>query len=148
MRLDTLRNANRERNEKHFPTCADWTASDWSNALAGEVGELCNLVKKFRRGDTVDGKDIANELADVVIYADLVAQFFKIGLSESIVSKFNAVSDRVNSDIKLKSFDEYEIGKIDAENELQFYKDYMKMNPELKENFQEWKKDVELQLSN
>ena len=28
----------------------DWKLSQWSNAVAGEVGELCNIVKKVERG--------------------------------------------------------------------------------------------------
>ena len=29
----------------------DWRLSQWSNALAGEVGESCNIIKKIERGD-------------------------------------------------------------------------------------------------
>ncbi len=46
-------------------------------------------------------QDIADELADTIIYADLLAMRLGIDLSEAIRSKFNVVSDRMKSDIKL-----------------------------------------------
>jgi len=41
-----------------------------SNALAGEVGELCNIVKKiWRDGETPERmQDLDEELVDIVIY--------------------------------------------------------------------------------
>lgn len=39
-------------------------------ALAGEVGELCNLVKKEWRGDPkgLDGKALLDEASDIFVY--------------------------------------------------------------------------------
>jgi len=82
--------------------------------MAGELGEACNQIKKLRR--LTDGKQLANiptsakaivnkiakELADTVIYADLLAARLGIDLGISVRDKFNEVSDRVGSDIKLK----------------------------------------------
>jgi hypothetical protein len=68
--------------------------TDWACALAGETGEACNLIKKLRRGDAIDTEDIGKELADVVIYADLLAARLGIDLGEAVVQKFNEVSDR------------------------------------------------------
>ncbi len=42
---------------------------------------------------------IANEMADIVTYLDLLAIQFDIDLSEAITSKFNEVSNRVKSSI-------------------------------------------------
>lgn len=84
-----------------------WISVDWSNAVAGEAGELCNKVKKLRRLETaVDqhGVDessssalleqIAEEIADVVLYCDLTADFFGLSLEEIVKAKFNKVSDK------------------------------------------------------
>lgn len=53
----------------------DWNLDDWIVAVGGEVGEMCNLIKKLRRQDrpTSDLHPlIADEIADSVIYLDLL----------------------------------------------------------------------------
>lgn len=67
----------------------DWSPTDWATSLAGEVGEACNFIKKMRRGDPVPVEDVAKELADVVIYADLLAARLGIDLGAAVVAKFN-----------------------------------------------------------
>jgi NTP pyrophosphatase (non-canonical NTP hydrolase) len=83
-----------------------WSPAEWTNALAGEVGEACNLTKKLLRIDlrlqgTVKPEDrdratlvakIGRELADVVIYADLAAQRLGLDLSTLIRETFDAKS--------------------------------------------------------
>lgn len=70
----------------------------FSNALAGEAGEVCNVVKKMIReehkltGSRAVVSDLAFELADVIIYADLLAAKCGIDLEEAVASKFNRVS--------------------------------------------------------
>jgi NTP pyrophosphatase (non-canonical NTP hydrolase) len=66
--------------------------------LAGEVGEACNVLKKLereRRGivgsrDTVE--HLAEELADVLICADLIAMDMGIDLAAAVSEKFNKTS--------------------------------------------------------
>lgn len=75
----TLRNANRARQDEWDPegilNNLDWRV----NELFGEVGELCNVVKKLERerlglpGSLASLADLAAEIADVVICVDLVA---------------------------------------------------------------------------
>jgi NTP pyrophosphatase (non-canonical NTP hydrolase) len=88
-----------------FPTDDTWNGADWSNAMCGEAGEAANVVKKLRRHETghhgaLDGDEaelrnaLADELADVVIYADLLAEKYDISLADAIVRKFNVVSER------------------------------------------------------
>lgn len=91
----------------------DWSPAEWTNALAGEAGELCNVTKKILRHDkriqqlAVDeGREYssgtraellqkaANEIADVYTYLDLVAQRLDLDLQSCVVRKFNAVSER------------------------------------------------------
>lgn len=63
--------------------------------LAGEVGELCNLIKKRERvlrgygGGMIDIPAITNELADVIICADLLASELGIDLEIAVREKFN-----------------------------------------------------------
>lgn len=74
-----LRSANEARQklwEQDNPAVFDFS---WrTNELAGEVGELCNVLKKLHRervgipGSRATMDDLADELADVVICIDLV----------------------------------------------------------------------------
>lgn len=95
-----LRITNVQRCEAVFHKLNDWVPRDWALAMIGEAGEACNEVKKLKRGDG-DIDRIAMELADVVIYADLLAARLGINLGESVVKKFNLVSDKKGTDIKL-----------------------------------------------
>jgi len=102
--FDQLRQANVARCEEVFHPVDDWSVADWAVALAGETGEACNVVKKLKRhaDGTNTAKDpptaeacielIGEELADVVIYADLLAARLKIDLGEAVRCKFNKVS--------------------------------------------------------
>jgi len=104
MDFQVLNKANKERMAAvpMYKVCREeWTLSDWSNALAGETGELCNWIKKIRRGDKVDVAEAGKELADIVIYADLLAEELGLNLADCIRSKFNEVSERVHSSVKI-----------------------------------------------
>lgn len=84
-----------------FHNHADWTLGDWGNALAGETGEGCNLIKKLRRGDKIDKLEIVKELADIITYADLIATQLGYSLEDVLIAKFNEVSDRWKYPIKI-----------------------------------------------
>lgn len=101
-----LRFANVARCEKAFHPLASWSPSDWAMATAGELGELCNLLKKARRGEAVDPLALADEAADVVIYLDLLCARIGIDLGAAVRRKFNIVSDRRKCDIKLPEVSE------------------------------------------
>jgi NTP pyrophosphatase (non-canonical NTP hydrolase) len=98
-----LRKINEQRcNESFFPLDSKdgpW----WGNAMAGECGEACNVVKKIDRDGMTDERvaALAKELADVVTYADLLAARFGIDLGLAVAAKFNEVSERVGSDLRL-----------------------------------------------
>lgn len=91
----------------HQGDITNWSVNDWLAAMGGEAGEALNAGKKHRRilsGFQQHGnvpaslaqaeEKIMEELADVVIYADLVASRLGRDLFDAIVKKFNAVSDR------------------------------------------------------
>lgn len=62
-------------------------------ALAGEVGELCNLIKKAWRGDITEEKsakwkaDVREELADIRIYLELLALAEGVDLDAAVTDK-------------------------------------------------------------
>lgn len=81
----------------------DWSEMEWGCAAAGEMGELCNALKKRARSrkhneitgkTTLSNQDVADEAADVVIYLDLLLAQIGQDLGEAVRRKFNAVSDR------------------------------------------------------
>jgi NTP pyrophosphatase (non-canonical NTP hydrolase) len=77
------------------------------NELAGETGEACNVIKKLERarhgwrGSLASYEDLADELADVVICADLVAWQAGVDLGAAVVRKFNATSKKQGHSVTL-----------------------------------------------
>lgn len=71
-----------------------------SNELAGETGEACNAVKKLERarlgvaGGSHDLTNLGEELGDVVICADRLAQAAGLILSDCVRAKFNKTSEK------------------------------------------------------
>lgn len=115
LNFDELRDANAVRVRDVFHPLDSWTLTDWACAAAGEMGEACNIVKKIHRGDfgPIDKIDddhelpadakvyLEEELADVVIYLDLLAARARIDLGEAVRAKFNLVSMKRGSDVRL-----------------------------------------------
>jgi NTP pyrophosphatase (non-canonical NTP hydrolase) len=99
--LHELRRANVSRCEKHFHKLNSWSSTDWACALAGEVGELCNFIKKMKRGEDIPIKKLAKECGDILCYLDLLSASLNIDLAEATIDKFNEVSKRKKSDIRL-----------------------------------------------
>ena len=88
------------------PRGHDWSIAEWTNAMAGEAGEACNVAKKLIRGDYGDDTELGigelmDEIADVVIYADLVCQRMGRRLETAVFNKFNEVSERIKCDVRL-----------------------------------------------
>lgn len=94
-----LRRQNLRRCEESFHQLNHWNVLEWAGAMCGEAGEAANAAKKLRRGDgDGDRKDVLKELADVVIYADLLAARLGADLGEEVREKFNEVSARCGSE--------------------------------------------------
>lgn len=108
MTLYELRLANTSRVIK-WHADKTWTVTDWSNAAAGELGEMCNAIKKLRRIEdempniNERGRDITTreqaldkigrEAADTVIYLDLLMAYLGLSLEEFIKLVFNKKSE-------------------------------------------------------
>lgn len=101
----TLREANTTRKARWHAGADVWSLADWSNAMCGEAGETANVVKKIRRHETGLGTshntpeldalraDLADEMADVVAYLDILASEADIDLGAAVQSKFNRISE-------------------------------------------------------
>lgn len=113
LNFSDLRTANVARCEDAFNAICDWSPTDWACAMAGECGEACNEIKKLRRLDGADSDSdtpqkreeirvkVGAELADIIIYADLLAKRLDLDLGQCVVDKFNEVSERRGSSVRL-----------------------------------------------
>ena len=111
MNLHDLREANNQRQ-------AEWPGSDKADIafrtieIAGEVGELCEAVKKYLRaergiagtGGTLE--QIAEEMADAIISIDVMAMQLGIDLCVSVPKKFNKPSKKYGLSIELPPFND------------------------------------------
>jgi NTP pyrophosphatase (non-canonical NTP hydrolase) len=106
--FDALRALNVPRVAAFGQTLASWSPMEWACAAAGEMGELCNALKKRSRkedpkrpGHDITGKpipsvrDVADEIADVIIYLDLLAAREGIDVGDAVARKWNEVSAKM-----------------------------------------------------
>lgn len=104
-RLPTFKNGKGEPAHSE-PDGSDWALSTWSNAVLGELGEAANLIKKVERGDISLEEArpaLAKEFADVLTYLDILAFRAGVLLGDATVAKFNEVSVRVGSPVRLSA---------------------------------------------
>lgn len=100
--LNYFRSVNIMRAVELFKTWKNVPVTYWTTALAGEVGELCNMIKKLERvrlggidaGSTYTAADITpemirEEIGGIFIYLDLLAALFDVDLGEAAVKTFN-----------------------------------------------------------
>lgn len=108
--FEDLRQANIDRQE-HWGGSDNWTLADWSNAVAGEVGEACNVVKKIRRVElgTIGNKEsveqyrgkLESEIGDALIYLDILARKAGSSLDACVLKAFNGKSEELNMPVRL-----------------------------------------------
>lgn len=78
-----------------------------SLAIAGESGELANIIKKHFRGDFDDvlseslKSKMVNEAADIITYCDLFISHMKRDTERELKAKWNEVSLRRNYPVRL-----------------------------------------------
>jgi len=94
-----LRDAN-ERRDSEWDPDDKITPGFRGLELAGEAGEVANVLKKLERqnigivGSRATTQDLEEELADVIIAVDLLAMEFGINLFDAIQKKFNKTSEK------------------------------------------------------
>jgi hypothetical protein len=113
-----LRDTNRARCEATFHNISEWAPWEWSNAMAGECGEACNITKKMARVWPANQfkqnwnkpedqrmadleERLALELGDVVIYADLLASRIGRSLGDCVRESFNRKSADIGSPYRI-----------------------------------------------
>lgn len=110
--LSRLRALNVDRCEKVYHPLHDMNVLEWAACVAGEAGEAANAAKKLHwqatktfvppaKGDLVTREDVAEEIADTVIYADLLLASLGLSLEEAIRKKFNEKSKKHGYEEKL-----------------------------------------------
>lgn len=106
--LEEFRQVNMQRAIEGFRCYDNQPITYWTTALAGEVGELCNMIKKIQRvekggidgGSSYSAKDITpemlkEEIGGIAIYLDLLASLLDISLEDAIVQTFNSKSEKL-----------------------------------------------------
>lgn len=81
---------------------SDWTPAQWLQAVVGELGELANVMKKNDRGDLTEAgfrMMARQEIADVLIYLDILAYQLGADLGQCALDTFNDVSERVGAEV-------------------------------------------------
>lgn len=90
------------------------TPSDLACAVATEVGQLCEQIGRLRQHLQVTCPSkfrsalaaeitarIGQELADLVLFADLLAARLDLPMDEILAARFNSVSEQLGSPVKL-----------------------------------------------
>lgn len=103
--LQKFRQLSVQRAIEGFRTYDNVSILFFTTALAGELGELCNNIKKLERaavggldaGTNEKAKDITTdklkeEIGGIFIYLDLLASRLNISLEEAVIETFNSKS--------------------------------------------------------
>ncbi len=109
LNLQTFRTTNVDRAIHGFNCYNNQPLTYWTTALAGEVGELCNMIKKLQRVEKggidggssykaidIDKKMLQEEIGGIAIYLDLLASLLNIELEEAIRTTFNKKSEELH----------------------------------------------------
>ena len=92
---------------------SSWSPAEWTNAVAGEAGEACNIAKKMLRHDKhiagnfkpedqdreVLRRRAMKELADTILYSDLAIQALGGSTGDEVRKRFNEKSQEIGSTI-------------------------------------------------
>lgn len=104
--LKRFREVSTRRAQEGFKTYDNVPITFWTTAIAGELGELCNMIKKLERAkvgglnsghtkkvEDISTDDLAEEIGGVFIYLDLLASRLGIDLEQAVIKTFNDKSD-------------------------------------------------------
>lgn len=107
--------------KKNAERQVEWDGSDKIDEmfkaveLVGEVGELCNNIKKIKReqlglkGSRCSRKDLESEFGDVMITLALLAEYMCIDLEKVTKEKFNETSDKMGFKTKFENIHVFKV---------------------------------------
>lgn len=104
--IHDLQVANQNRNAEWDPD-SKLTPLFFAVELAGEVGEVCNMVKKMERealgikGSRVTFRQLEDEIGDAMICLALLANAYDINLEYVTARKFNETSEKLGLECRL-----------------------------------------------
>jgi len=95
-----------EFNNKYFTNWREAHPIFYSNAMAGELGEICSMIKRMAGGGTnkkgtVLGHDVVTECVDLLIYMVLLVENLGFHCSDfkaALDSKINVLYERMKSE--------------------------------------------------
>lgn len=93
-----LRAVNVPRCNEHFHPIDAWTPRQWALAAFGELGEMVNAYKKFAWRKDGTRHEVGDEIADVLIYLDLVGASQGWPAKPICFPNGDLASDRVRGD--------------------------------------------------
>lgn len=97
--FNVLRGANRRR-QQEWPGNEKADTAFRAIELSGEAGEVAEAIKKLLRaergikGSTATREDVADEMGDLLVSLDLLADSLGINLGDAVRRKFNATSEK------------------------------------------------------
>jgi NTP pyrophosphatase (non-canonical NTP hydrolase) len=77
-----------------YPDKADFPIY-WSNALSGEVGEICNLTKKQFRDELDVIGEIKDEIGDCFNYLAYLCKSMNIDMELAILEKIDKIKMKI-----------------------------------------------------
>ena len=99
-----------EFNDKHFPRWRKTPPVSLSNALAGETGEVCSVIKRMEGGGTNNHnhpapttEELLEEMADVYIYMILLAEVHGVNqekFDDAMIAKITKITKRMEERMK------------------------------------------------
>lgn len=111
----------KELYKKNAERQIEWDTSDEIDELfktvefVGEVGELCNNIKKIKReqlglaGSRCTQADLKSEFGDVMITLALLADYMNVDLEQVVKEKFNSTSEKMGFKTKFENIHVFKV---------------------------------------
>lgn len=99
--LKEFSSLNWDRNETIFTECKDFEPKDFALAAIGPSGYIGYLLMRRERDENVNNGEIFEEIADAVVYLDLLCTALGGDLAVVVARKFNETSKKAGCDHKL-----------------------------------------------
>ena len=97
MEINEFAELNYERDRKHDRE-GRFNWEFYAIGVAGEAGELMNLLKKVKRGDfPLNKAEVAEETADIITYCFLLLSALGMDPEKTIMEKFEKVNKRLEA---------------------------------------------------